>query len=122
MRPAGGRAGSTYREAEVHADLVETALSLQLQEGSVVADDLDGRRCIFLAGLYHAEREIAEVLNRLARGKPPWPSIYAGKAVPWVEARTKLPLAESQKQAVRKALVSKVLVITGGPGVGKNRH
>jgi exodeoxyribonuclease V alpha subunit len=109
----------TGKLLEVPADLVETALSLELQEGSVVADDLDGRRCIFLAGLYHAEREIAEVLNRLARGKPPWPSIDAGKAIPWVEARTKLALAESQKQAVRTALVSKVLVITGGPGVGK---
>jgi putative ribosome biogenesis GTPase RsgA len=32
---------------------------------------------------------------------------------------TKLALADSQQEAVRVALVSKVLVITGGPGVGK---
>jgi exodeoxyribonuclease V alpha subunit len=109
----------TQKLLEVPADLVETALSLELQEGTVIADDLDVQRCIFLAGLYHAEREIAEVLNRLARGKPPWPYIDSDKAIPWVEARTKLALAESQKQAVRTALISKVLVITGGPGVGK---
>jgi exodeoxyribonuclease V alpha subunit len=41
------------------------------------------------------------------------------KAIPWVERRTKLALAESQIAAVRVALASKVLVITGGPGVGK---
>jgi exodeoxyribonuclease V alpha subunit len=41
------------------------------------------------------------------------------KAIPWVEQRTKLALADSQIEAVRVALVSKVLVITGGPGVGK---
>src|SRR5215472_16088174 len=41
------------------------------------------------------------------------------KAIPWVEQRTKLLLAESQKDAIRVALVSNVLVITGGPGVGK---
>jgi ATP-dependent exoDNAse (exonuclease V) alpha subunit len=41
------------------------------------------------------------------------------KAIPWVEQRTKLALADSQREAVRVALVSKVLVITGGPGVGK---
>src|SRR5207248_617227 len=35
------------------------------------------------------------------------------------EKRTKLALAQSQIAAVRVALVSKVLVITGGPGVGK---
>src|SRR5262249_55450663 len=45
--------------------------------------------------------------------------IDADKAIPWVEERTKLALAESQQQAIRVALASKVLVITGGPGVGK---
>ena len=35
----------------------------------------------------------------LAAGKPPWPSIDADKAIPWVEQRTKLALAESQKAA-----------------------
>jgi ATP-dependent exoDNAse (exonuclease V) alpha subunit len=45
--------------------------------------------------------------------------IDADKAIPWVEKRTKLALAESQIEAVRVALASKVLVITGGPGVGK---
>jgi hypothetical protein len=45
--------------------------------------------------------------------------IDAEKAIPWVERRKKLPLAESQKEAVRVALVSRVRVITGGTGVGK---
>src|SRR2546421_5013247 len=53
---------------EVPAELVETALGLELQDGAVIADDLDGRRCVFLAGLYRAEREIAAKLNALAAG------------------------------------------------------
>jgi ATP-dependent exoDNAse (exonuclease V) alpha subunit len=40
-------------------------------------------------------------------------------AIAWVEQRLGLELAASQKEAVRLALASKVLVITGGPGVGK---
>ena len=36
-----------------------------------------------------------------------------------MERRTGLTLADSQKQALRLAVASKVLVITGGPGVGK---
>jgi len=99
--------------------LIATALDLELQDGTVIADDLDGRRCVFLAGLYRAEREIAEKLQALAAGKAPWPSIDADKAIPWVEKRTKLALAASQIEAIRVALASKVLVITGGPGVGK---
>jgi len=104
---------------DVPPDLVETALVLELQDGTVVADDLDGRRCIFLGALYRAEREIAEKLKALASKTPPWPSIEADKAIPWAETRTKLGLAESQKLALRTALVSNILVITGGPGVGK---
>jgi exodeoxyribonuclease V alpha subunit len=109
----------TRQLLEVPAELVETALSLELQEGAVIADELDGRGCVFLAGLYWAEREIAEKLKTLAAGKPLWPSIDADKAIPWVEKRTKLALAASQIAAVRVALAAKVLVITGGPGVGK---
>jgi exodeoxyribonuclease V alpha subunit len=39
--------------------------------------------------------------------------------LPWIEAKTGLTLAGSQAEAIRLALRSKVLVITGGPGVGK---
>jgi exodeoxyribonuclease V alpha subunit len=104
---------------EVPAELVETALGLELEGGAVIADDLEGRRCVFLAGLHRAEREIAEKFKALAIGRPPWPAIDADTAIPWVEQRTKLALADSQREAVRVALATKVLVITGGPGVGK---
>src|ERR1700726_3490077 len=104
---------------EVPPDLVETALALELQDGTIIADRLEERRCIFLAALYRAEREIAEKLKALGSGTPRWPSIDADKAIPWVETRTRLVLADSQKQALRAALVSNILVITGGPGVGK---
>src|SRR6201994_3778983 len=57
---------------EVSTELVDTALGLEIQDGTVIADDLDGQRCIFLAGLYRAEREIAAKLRTLAAGKPPW--------------------------------------------------
>jgi len=104
---------------EVPAELVGTALGLELEAGDVVADSLDGQRCVFLSGLHRAEREIAERLRRLAAGAPPWPMIEAERAIPWVEGQTGLALAESQKAAVRLALAAKALVVTGGPGVGK---
>ena len=74
---------------------------------------------MFLAGLYRAERVIAERMLRIADGRPPWPDIEADKALPWVEQRTGLSLAGSQADAIRLALTSKVVVVTGGPGVGK---
>src|SRR5262249_25554280 len=41
------------------------------------------------------------------------------KAVVWCEEKTGKILAPSQREALRTALVSKVVIITGGPGVGK---
>lgn len=38
--------------------------------------------CVFLSGLYHAERGVAERLRRLLSGALPWPEIDADKALP----------------------------------------
>jgi exodeoxyribonuclease V alpha subunit len=99
--------------------VIQAALDLELSEGSVVADALAGEAAIFLAHLHRDERRIADVLQELAQGAPPWGQIDATKAISWVEQRLSLELAASQKAAVQQALTSKVLVITGGPGVGK---
>lgn len=104
---------------EVQGELVLTALDLELAEGTVIADAVGDTPCIFLAGLYRAEQLIAERLLRVAGGQLPWPSIDPDKALPWIEQKTGLSLAASQDAAIRRALLSKVLVITGGPGVGK---
>ena len=104
---------------EVPAELVQTALALELADRTVIADTVGETPCIFLAGLYRAEQTIAERIRRLSTGTLPWPYIDPEKALPWIEKKTSLSLAESQVAAIRLALLSKVLVITGGPGVGK---
>jgi exodeoxyribonuclease V alpha subunit len=103
----------------VPQELIRTALDLELQGDTVVADEVGETPCVFLAGLHRAERTIAEGLIRLANGTLPWPWIDPDKAMPWVEKRIGLALAENQVAAIRLALMSKVLVMTGGPGVGK---
>ena len=104
---------------EIPDALVIDALTLELAGGAVIADTIDDQPCIFLSGLYRAEQSIVTRVKILARGTPPLPAIDADRAIPWVEARTGLSLAESQKAAVRTAIASKLVVITGGPGVGK---
>jgi exodeoxyribonuclease V alpha subunit len=104
---------------EVPAPLIENALLEELAEKTVTADRVGEVECIFLTGLYLAERSIAEQLIRIRAGALPWAEIDADKALPWIEQRTGLTLANSQAEAIRLALHSKIIVITGGPGVGK---
>lgn len=104
---------------EVPKELIEIALELELAEGTVIADSVGQTACVFLAGLYRAEQVIAQRLKQLASGTLPWPFIDPAKALPWIEEKTGLKLADSQIAAIRLALLAKTLVITGGPGVGK---
>ena len=104
---------------EIPSDILRGALQQELQDDTVVADTIGERRCIFLGHLWNAEKVVAERLKALATGQPSWPDIDAGKAIPWVERTLRVTLAESQREAVRMAVSSKTLVITGGPGVGK---
>ena len=47
------------RLLDVPTGIIEAALDLELHDGAVIADSVDGERCIFLAGLHRAERAIA---------------------------------------------------------------
>ncbi len=109
----------TSKLLEISDSLIATALELELASEAVIADELEGMRCIFLASLYQAERTIAARLFAISKGARPWTEIAADRAIPWVEKKTQRVLAESQRAAVAVAVVSKLLVITGGPGVGK---
>jgi exodeoxyribonuclease V alpha subunit len=95
------------RLLEVPQQLILTALDLELQEGTVIADRVGETPCVFLTGLHRAERTIADRLTWLATGTLPWPWIDPDKSLPWVEKRIGLVLAESQAAAVRLALTSK---------------
>ena len=117
--PRADLAGQAAKLLEVPADLVESAVRDELEEGVVVSDTIGRAECLFLAGLHAAERKIAENIARIRSGSAPWPAIDADKALPWIEGKTGLELAEGQAAAVRLALESKAMVITGGPGVGK---
>lgn len=104
---------------EIEQGLLAEALALELAAGSVVADTVGDQPCVFLPHLRHAEDAIALAIRHLQAGRPPWAAIDAAKAIGWVEARLGVSLAAGQRDAVAKALTAKILIITGGPGVGK---
>jgi exodeoxyribonuclease V alpha subunit len=104
---------------EVERGLLAEALALELAGGSVVVDTVNDQPCVFLPHLRHAEDAVATAIRHLQVGRPPWPAIDPEKAIDWVGTRLGVTLAEGQRDAVVKALSSKVLIVTGGPGVGK---
>ncbi len=125
---------------EVEPRVVEAALAREVEEGQpgrrpedrLVVDygvsggaedgeDGGGEAWVYLPALHRSERGAASGLGRLlgVQGPPPWGAIDAGKAIPWVERRVGFELSASQREAVARAVGERVMVITGGPGVGK---
>ncbi len=114
-------ASRTAELLEVPVDKVEQALAAALAGGRLVpAGPVAGATgLVALARLHRAEAELARILMGLAQGSPPEPDLDVDRALDWVEKKTGLELAPGQRRAAEKALRHRVLVITGGPGVGK---
>ncbi len=108
---------------QVPPPAVEAALAAGLKDGRLVeapaAADSTGSPLVALADLLRAEKELAADLKRLAGMGPLEPAADPQKALAWVRQQTGLELAHGQQQAVIRALQHRLLVITGGPGVGK---
>jgi exodeoxyribonuclease V alpha subunit len=81
--------------------------------------DGDGFPAVYAKPLAVAEEGLASRLRALLDDRSPPPRIDAEKALAWFEKREKLGLAGQQREAIRRGLTSRVLVITGGPGTGK---
>lgn len=73
----------------------------------------------YLPHLRAAEQSIAASVKALAASPAAYPPIDEDAALAWVMKKTVTELAESQQRAVREALRQRLLIITGGPGVGK---
>jgi exodeoxyribonuclease V alpha subunit len=104
---------------EVHEAVVEQALSQMLKSGSLLLEEIDGEPLIFLPHLRKAEEGIAGRIKWLAKAEPIYPPIDVDRAVAWCEQRTGKTLAPSQREALKTVFANHVVVITGGPGVGK---
>jgi exodeoxyribonuclease V alpha subunit len=94
-------------------------LDRTLAANDLVRETINGQELIFLPHLKRAEEIIAGRIRSLAASPSAFPAIDFEKAVVWCQQKTGKELAPSQKEALKLALSSRALVITGGPGVGK---
>ena len=117
--PAHELLEAAERLLEIPAETVSEALESELADQLLIAGEVSGQRCIFLTHLWYAEGYAAGRLRELAAGRPCWRAIDADKAVPWVERQLGIQLAPGQRAAIRLAVRARLMVITGGPGVGK---
>lgn len=108
---------------------VERAIDTLALSGRVIVEKgASGETAIYEASLHEAETRVGKRLLELlhTEGKPvvgkrtaATPEEVAAVAIAAFEARASVTLAPAQREAVIGAAHHKILVITGGPGVGK---
>ncbi len=104
----------------VRREILQDATRLLVEAADLMREkDLTPEPWLYLRKLYQAETGVAHRLLELCDGEHPLPALDLNAAIGWVEKKMGLTLATSQRKAIRQAVTSKVLVITGGPGVGK---
>ncbi|MFL5329859.1 MAG: ATP-dependent RecD-like DNA helicase [Gemmataceae bacterium] len=117
--PETGVLEQTAGLTNIPRDVLQSAVEDEIAAGDVVREPNADEPWLYLKPLFLSELGVARILAQLARGTHPLPRIDADAALKWVATKTGIELAEAQQNAVRRALRDKVLVITGGPGVGK---
>ena len=99
--------------------IVVEALERTLARKDLVQESIEGQDLVFLPHLKRAEEVVAHRIGDLVRQSTTFPQIDFDKTVLWCQEISGKELAPSQREALRLALSSRVLIITGGPGVGK---
>jgi exodeoxyribonuclease V alpha subunit len=77
---------------------------------------------VYVPSLYHAEKGIVRAINKLlaqTQYEDQFPESEFLLALGELEERLGVQYAPSQKEAIQKALMSPMLLLTGGPGTGK---
>lgn len=121
---AGFPEGQVLAQAEqlvsIGRTILESALAEEIVNGRMVREPHDDDQWLFLARLFRAETSLAESLDGLlSQAGHPMPAIDLDVALSWVQERLSIELAEGQREALRAACRERVVIITGGPGVGK---
>lgn len=105
---------------KVDQSLLETALETLVSDQKVyIETEDDGQQDVFLGAFYYAEKGVAERLANLMDDRYQIPLVNMEEEIEAVEAEDSIKLAAKQKEALRVAFSSGVMVLTGGPGTGK---
>jgi exodeoxyribonuclease V alpha subunit len=112
----------------VNREIIVRALEVISAHHMVVVEDLrngDGNgaaeteKAVYLAKFHLSETNIAARVKALTETPKSIRKIDPERALEWVQGQLAIVLARKQIEAIRLAIDSKAMIITGGPGTGK---
>ena len=105
----------------IETGIAELSVNEELiPENLGIPSPTEDEEVVYLAPFYYSEIGVANNLSRLlryptARHKPE----FLDYSITQLEAKMAMSFAANQREAIRKALTSRAMILTGGPGTGK---
>ncbi|MDN5322103.1 MAG: exodeoxyribonuclease alpha subunit [Clostridia bacterium] len=101
---------------EIEKEKVEDTLKKMLQEKSII---FEGEDAFYLPPFFYSELGVAEKIKELISKESKFKSFGVEEIIEQVQRENGIIYDEIQLQAIRAAVSSKFMVLTGGPGTGK---
>lgn len=116
--PLGQLLQHTQQLLEVKADYIEKFITDLVIDKKLVLKKLGEEHIVFASKYYYMELNTAKMLHDLnIRDNIPEEQIE--KKIQAIETKNNISLDEMQRMAVKEAVNSGLMIITGGPGTGK---
>lgn len=113
---------STFQLLELDPDLhqksIKEALTSLYNQDKIKLITYEKEHYITTAQLYHAEKGIAQKLQKIINSSSQW-SLNTQDLYKKLQENMSIPLNEDQQKGILSSIQEKVSIITGGPGTGK---
>ncbi len=100
-------------------DRLKAALAALLTDDSLKSEPGEPERGIYLASIWNAEQSIVRRMKSLLEKSVPAASEPVETWLAKYARQQSVELSDEQRRAIQQAVISRVLVLTGGPGTGK---
>ena len=111
---------------ESNREIIVQSFAKVESDRKIVIEDLNrddsflpNNKAVYLKRFHVSETGIARNLTAILRAEKHYRTIDTKGALSWVEKEIQMTFSDNQKLAIEASIINKVLVITGGPGVGK---
>jgi len=107
------------KDLEIDTGKIQDALAVLKREKAVIIEQVNSDSAVYLPFLYKAQKDVANMIHKLAAFPFLKPPFDVEQAIKEVENEADIQFSSAQRIAIQESLHKKILVITGGPGTGK---
>ncbi|ADG81416.1 helicase, RecD/TraA family [Thermincola potens JR] len=106
----------TVKILELEEPMVKSTIDRMVEEKWVIPDE---NNAVYLPPFYFSETGTAKRIKEILAVQAPEPAVDIERVIKEVQAECGITYDEVQLEAIKTAVTSKFMVLTGGPGTGK---